>query len=305
MVKRTFILLLTTLSLCAALHAQPNPETVLAAGNPPLTQALADQMQLFFEWALDGKFTTAQRKTLNQLLIQQWQTDTAASRQETLKLMAVPRAANQLSAADRQLVHDKFQAALLQQIKNQPDNELSKLLTSVQQSKNANDPLNRVSSSPVAPKAPAPAPATNAHAQFAGEWLYRIRGSNITYTNGRGGYADASGELSGYKLHPDGTYEHGYLLSSSLYGCNTKVFGYETGTWTVEGDKLVFLDKTASLTSKDNCNASGNYEKKLPLRHYYYQFRVERDEYGLKLAFLKTDGTNDPYYKQAPGQMGW
>ena len=128
----------------------------------------------------------------------------------------------------------------------------------------------------------------------------------ITFSNDAGtSFADPSGEMSGYKLKPNGTYEHGYLLSSSLYGCNTKVFGYETGVWSINGNRINFQDKTATLTSKDNCNKSGNYVKKRELSNYSYPFRIERDEYGLKMALILGDGSEEPYYKQDPGQMGW
>lgn len=286
--------------MCCSINAQKNNDTILAQGNPPLTQSLADQMQIFFEWTLDRQFNKTQRQTLNNLLIAEWKSGNQSDIKDTLKLMAIPSNLNKFSADEQKVFHDKLQAGLLEQINQQPDNALSKLLADVRkndavlnQPSNGEIPENTVSNSVTNP------------ANLTGEWLYRIRGSSITYTDGAGGYADPSGELSGYKLHPNGTFEHGYLLSSSLYGCNTKIFGYETGTWTMQGDKLIFKDKTATLTSKDTCNASGNYVKKRELSHYYYNFRLERDEYGLKLVFLKTDGNNDPYYMQEKGKMGW
>lgn len=285
------------MSLCLSVFVvRGQDEKVLVSGNPPLTQVLVDQLQIFFEWTLDGKFDQSQRQILAQLLIEEWKSGNKSDIEGTIKLMAIPGTLNKFTADEQKLIHDKFKEALLEQIQKQSDNALSRLLAEVRKN---DDILNQNGNGVI------PAKANSNPANFAGEWLYRISGSSITYTNGAGGYADPSGELSGYKLRPDGTYEHGYLLSSSLYGCNTKIFGYETGTWTVEGNRMVFQDKTASLTSKDSCHASGNYQKKLPLKHYYYEFRLERDEYGLKLAFLKTDGSADPYYKQEKGKMGW
>ncbi|MBX7170352.1 MAG: hypothetical protein K1X72_05295 [Pyrinomonadaceae bacterium] len=294
--KRFLTLILTAILFSFSISAQGTNETVLVNGNPPLTQTMVEQMQLFFEWVLDKKFNQSQNQKLKKLLIEEWKSGNKSDITDALKLMAIPGALEKFSAKDQKLIHDKFQLALLEQIQKQPENALSELLSEVQKN---NDILNQPSNGTISQK------ANFNPANFAGEWLYRISGSIITYTNNAGGYADPSGELSGYKLHSDGTYEHGYLLSSSLYGCNTKIFGYETGTWTVEGNRMIFQDKTASLTSKDSCNASGNYQKKLPLNHYYYDFRLERDEYGLKLAFLKTDGSADPYYKQETGKMGW
>ena len=273
--KRHLILFLTAILLCVSVNAQNNNHPILAKGNPPLTQILADRLQIFFEWTLDRRFNPAQRQTLDKLLIEEWKSGKQSDIEGTLKLMGIPSNLKILSADDQQLLHDKLQVGLLEQIQKDPDNVLSKLLSEV---RNSDDILSQTSSDVIPEKT-----ASNSSIEvknLAGEWLYRIRGSSITYTDGAGGYADPSGELSGFKLRANGTYEHGYLLSSSLYGCNTKIFGYETGTWSVQGDKLIFKDKTASLTSKDTCNASGNYQKKRELSHYYYNFRLERDEYG-------------------------
>jgi hypothetical protein len=298
--KRIFAIIFLFALLGACTNAQNNANTILAKGNPPLTPVLVDQMQLFFEWALDGKFKETERRTLTQLLIAEWKSGKQSEINETLKLMAIPGSLDKLDADIQKALHDTIQAGLIDQIQKNPGDTLLKLLAEVRKS---GDVLNQTSSG-VIPSRTSPAQTATA-SNLAGEWLYRIRGSSITYTDGVGGYADPGGELSGYKLRADGTYEHGYLLSSSVYSCNTRVFGHETGTWKIDGDKLVFKDKTATITSTDNCNKSGNYVKKRELGNYYYKFRLERDEYGLKIAFLKTDGNRDEYYKQDPGRMGW
>jgi hypothetical protein len=281
-------------------NAQKKPDTVLAKGKPPLTPVLVNQMQLFFEWVLDGNFKKAERDILTQLLIAEWKSGKQSEIDETLILMAIPGNLDKLDADTRKALHDTIQAGLVAQIQKDPDDKLLKLLAEVRKS---GDVLNQTSSGVIPSRTP-PTPPT-AVSNLTGEWLYRISGSTSTFTDGAGGYAAPSGELSGYKLRADGTYEHGYMLSSSLYSCNTRIFGYETGTWWIDGDKLVFKDKTATLTSTDNCNKSFNYEKKRELGYYYYQFRLERDEYGFKIVFLKSDGNRDEYYKQDPGKMGW
>lgn len=289
-----------TILLCVSINAQNNNDTILAKGNPPLTQSLADELRKFFEWTLDRQFNKAQRQTLNKLLIAEWKSGNQSDINETLKLMAIPSNLNKFNAEQQKELHDKVQAGLLEQIQNDPNNELSKLLADVRK----NDDILNQTSSGVIPENTSSNTTTDAKS-LVGEWLYRIRGSSITYTDGAGGYADPSGDLSGYKLHANGKFENGYLLSQSLYGCNTKIFGYATGTWSVQGDKLIFVEKTSTLTSKDNCRAAGNYQKKRQLKHYYYNFRLERDEYGLKISFLRTDGSQEPYYKQDKGTMGW
>lgn len=298
--KRLLTLVFTAILLCVLINAQNDTDIILAKGNPPLTQSLADELQKFFEWTLDRRFNETQRQMLNKLLIAEWKTGNQSDINESLKLMAIPSNLNKFNTEQQKELHDKVQAGLLEQIRNDPNNELSRLLADV---RNSDDNLNQTSSG-VIPAKNGSNTTTDAKS-LVGEWLYRIRGSSIAYTDGAGGYADPSGDLSGYKLHANGTFENGYLLSQSLYGCNLKVFGYATGNWWVQGDKLIFKEKISTLTSKDNCRAAGNYEKKRELKHYYYNFRLERDEYGPKISFLRTDGTQEAYYKQEKGQMGW
>lgn len=281
-------------------NAQNKPNTILAKGKPALTQVLVDQMQLFFEWALDGKFNNAGRSTLTRLLIAQWKSGNQSEIDETVKLMAIPGSLNKLNPDIQKALHDTIQAGLIGMIQKNPNDTLLKLLAGVRKS---GDVLSQPSNGTI-PARHSRTSTVNV-SNLAGEWLYRIRGSSITFKNSTGEYAPPSGEMTGYKLRADGTYENGYLLSSSLYSCNLTIFGYATGTWGIVGDTLVFKEKISTLTSKDNCNRDGNYEKKRELNHYYYVYRLERDEYGLKIVFLHADGTRTEYYQQEPGKMGW
>lgn len=304
--KRITALLAAIILFGAMAASAQNPgDKVLADGNPPLTQGMADNLVRFFEWSLDGKFTKPQRNSLTQMVVAQWQSKDAGI-PETVKLMATPQAVETLSEADQKTLHDQFQSALVKQINGAAQDDLTRLLKQVYENRGKEDILDKKSNGAVPQNPPSPqTQSAGVPAQLAGEWLYRISGSSINYKNDVGEYTDPSGELSGYKLKANGTYEHGFLLSSSLYSCNTTIFGYETGVWGVQGNQIIFNDKTATITSKDNCRKAGNYVKKRELRNYSYPFRVERDEYGLKMVLILGDGGEEPYYKQDPGQMGW
>lgn len=298
--KKIFVIIcLLTLSVIDA-NAQNKTDIILAKGKPPLTQVLVDQMQLFFEWALDGKFNNDGRLTLTRIIIAKWKSGNQSEIDETVKLMAIPSSLNNLTLEIQKALHDTIQAGLIGMIQKNPDDTLLKLLAGVRKS---GDVLNQPSNG-VIPARHSLASTINV-SNLAGEWLYRIRGSSITFKNDVGGYAPPSGEMTGYKLRPDGTYENGYLLSSSLYSCNLTIFGFATGIWGIVGDTLVFRENISTLTSRDNCHQDGNYEKKRELKHYYYVFRLERDEYGPKIVFLHPDGTRTEYYQQEPGKMGW
>lgn len=274
-----------------------NSEAILSPGNPPLTQSMADRLCEFFEWTLDAKFDGPQRQSLNKIIIAEWKNGRKEDIDATVKLMNLSSNISQFSPDEQRLIHDKFQAALLEQIRTQPNTELNRLLANVHSNASA---LDRVSSSPVQKTTNSPTDAS----AFAGEWLNRIAGTMTTFTNNAGQYADPSGELEGYKINPNGTYEYGHMLSSTLYSCNIKLFAYATGVWSVEGNTIVFQDKTAHVSIKDKCSPTKNKEKIGTITRKIFQYRFERDEYGLKLV-VSANGAESSYYKTNPGEMGW
>jgi hypothetical protein len=136
---------------------------------------------------------------------------------------------------------------------------------------------------------------------LAGEW-FLSHVSSIQYVNpGTGSYADPSGERLVFRFDPDGHYKSGYFVQSSLYGCTMTIFGYRTGSYTIDGDRLTFTEKTYSLTSKDNCHAEWNYEKHPPLQQRSFRWRLARNQYGPVLVLTGSDG-KEAFYARETGK---
>jgi hypothetical protein len=136
---------------------------------------------------------------------------------------------------------------------------------------------------------------------LAGEW-YLSHASSIQYVNpNTGSYSSPSGERLAFRFYADGHYKSGYLVQSSLYGCTMTVFGYKTGSYSVDGERLTFTEKSYSLSSKDNCHSEWNYEKHPPLQQRTYRWRLVRNQYGPVLVLTGPDG-KDAFYARETGK---
>lgn len=112
-----------------------------------------------------------------------------------------------------------------------------------------------------------------------------------------GAYSDPSGTQVQYKFLPNGRYEYAALTTQSFYSCTTKLFTYKTGVVVYRGDVLLLVPQSGKFTSQDNCNAQYNYEKPVTLDRETYRWRVEQDQYGVKVC-LQNDKVNGCAYKK-------
>ena len=132
-----------------------------------------------------------------------------------------------------------------------------------------------------------------------GEWG-KSRMSSVDFVNpSTGAHADPSGERTDIRFFPDGTYKLGWLLQSSLYNCSSRVFGYKTGVYAVDGSTLTVDVRTSTLTSRDTCHPEWNYEKKTPTTKATYQWRMQQTRSGLALLIRDASGKEEVYLKQS------
>lgn len=140
---------------------------------------------------------------------------------------------------------------------------------------------------PTAPEAPSSnTPASSG--SLVGRWSSGSVSPVGFYNAGTGEWAPPTGAGQSYELRPDGTYVYAGLLQTSLYGCTSRVFIYNTGTWKAGGGKLVLREKTARTRSVDTCNKKFNYEKSPKTKTEILPWRMEADSSGQWLV-LTTD----------------
>jgi hypothetical protein len=129
----------------------------------------------------------------------------------------------------------------------------------------------------------------SANEAVLGKWEQRSGSSSITYQNPvTGSYAAPTGNINRYVFTPDGQYEYAELHQVSTYGCTTGYFGYERGTFAIDGNRITFAQRQRSLEYKSTCRPSLNSNKNLPLTTQTYFFEVGQGQYGRELVL--TDG---------------
>jgi hypothetical protein len=294
--------LLLVLTLCVP--AQPlfafDGEMVLVQGQPPLTEKMVNQLIDFFEWALDGKFNSLQRAQFQRDRVSEWRKGQQSDIDTFLKILEVRSQVAALTEQQRAGIKQAVQDELLNTLRQQPNEPISRMLLEVHQAGQ-----NTYAHNPEAAHSPVDSPAlgranteTGSAGSLTGEWRSTHLSSVNYYSPTTGSYAPPSGNLFELKIQADGSYVESGLIQSSMYSCTTSVFGYKTGVARVQGSHVILEEKSSKLTSKDNCNKSFNYEKNPPLKTTAYQWRIVKDEYGTKLILTDEKGAEYPYYRK-------
>jgi hypothetical protein len=76
------------------------------------------------------------------------------------------------------------------------------------------------------------------------------------------------------------------------------LFGYKVGVYSLIGSELTMDEKSATLTTRDNCHRQWNYKKTVPLNKVTYRPQLGRTKYGLVLVLHKANGEDDLYEKE-------
>lgn len=115
---------------------------------------------------------------------------------------------------------------------------------------------------PVTPDGgPGATPRTPVPAKFVGTWYTGSVSLSNFYNSTTGHWSNAVGNGSFYRFSQDGTFEFGWQMHVSLYGCTNIGMVYRRGTVSVQDSVLVLYDQYSRVMGQDNCNASQNYEK--------------------------------------------
>lgn len=275
--------------------AELNAEKVLVSGNPSLTEGMVSRMIELFEWGLDGKFTKEQRIQFRQQRMEEWHSKDRKSMNNVVELLKFRDLAVTLSNAERQKLHAQFQAGILETLRKQPEDNTARLLLSVYDNSHHENALKRGES--FEQERQNGATGSFAPPALAGTWQAGTVSATTFVNPNTGSYAAPSGTQVRYRIFPDGRYEYASLTQQSSYNCTMKLMTYKTGMVNVQGSQLVFIPQEGKFTSEDNCNRQYNYEKPATLEREAYEWRVERDQYGVKLC-LQNAKVNGCAYKQ-------
>ena len=137
---------------------------------------------------------------------------------------------------------------------------------------------------PLAAKSGAGAgPAIAMPGELVGAW-YTGNVGGIGYVDpNTGSYSEGRSEGVAYTFYPDGTWQYGYLVNSSLYSCTMRILVFRQGVLAAvdEAAHTADLDtQLAQMHSEDSCVTEYNYDKQLPPDDETLIWTRTTDEYG-------------------------
>jgi hypothetical protein len=148
------------------------------------------------------------------------------------------------------------------------------------------------------PGTPGGTPGAQVPADVVGTWYAGNVSSSNFYTPSTGHWDNAGGTGQFYTLKGDGTFEYGWRIYSTLYGCSMSAMVFRQGTIEVQASSTLVLHTTyAVMHSEDTCNASGNYDKTIPLETETLIWELGQDEMGNAALYLRgPDTTPSAFY---------
>jgi len=267
---------------------------VLAEGRPPLTAATVDDVAEFFGWLFETRFTPAQRRELERVLVATWR---SGDRKEI-------EAAQQFGALNVKLLtvskekHAELRAAVLPDVLKSARAEatdFSRLMLNVHESRAGVETAaqNEAQDEPAA-QSERPASGGDATAVL-GAWRSSELGM-ISYQNTiTGASRPGRGTTMQYKFLPGGRFEYNGYLETTMYNCTTTLFNPVAGTYRVEGDRLTVVPKTSKWQQTNNCASSMNKVQPGKLDPETYTFRFSNEQGGRRLCLTSSKGNEVCY----------
>ena len=107
---------------------------MLAAGKPPLTQEMVNQLRAFFEWALDISLTPTQQSQLKNALVNVWKKNDRGEIESTITTVQMQAQLAQSTPDARTRARNQVQAALLKSLHADSNDAISRMLLTAYES---------------------------------------------------------------------------------------------------------------------------------------------------------------------------
>lgn len=254
-----------------------------------------------FEWVLEGRFSSEQRRELSQLIEGTRRSGNPADLKSLQDVVKLNDLIDAIPPGREGEARAAIQEKILEQLRKQPNDPTAKLLLSVYNNAHPtnSDHMSQMSSNVgQQDQNVRTMGSTTVPSELIGEWQAR-RGSGSSYYNpNSGSYGAPNATIDSYKFFPDGRYEHAILMQNSLYNCTIRVFGRETGKTWVDGNSLIITPGPGTFEYNDNCRPRLNSKKVTQMDQKKLQWQVGRDEQGIKLCMRDETGASACYYRQ-------
>jgi hypothetical protein len=256
---------------------------VLAPGRPPLTSEMADKMAIFFEWALDVRFTPAQAQEYEGMLVNDW--SDPAKRKSTLELLQMMDKVATVPPDTRDQVQAAIRRTLLDNLCHESQDAEARWMLALYDAAHPTgikvEPAAAVSGSAL-------------DSRLTGKWRSSSVAS-IQYKNSyTGAMAPTSGSSFFYEFLPDGTYRNNGLMQVTTYGCTSSIYRDNSGRYRVEGDHL-YIESSRGIVKSQVCGGQPS-EKPDKLEVSAHVFRFESGANGEVLVIKGVDGKSRSDY---------
>jgi hypothetical protein len=286
-----------TLALLALMLLAPSgpaaaQSQVLAGGEPPLTAATVDDVAEFFGWLFETRFTPAQRRELERVLVATWRSN---DRKEI-------EAAQQFGALNVKLLtvseekRRELRTALLPDVLKSARadaTDFSRLMLNVYDSRAGVETAAQAGTqteSQVETQTETAEPGS-----LAGSWRSSEIGM-ISYQNTiTGASRPGRGTSMQYKFLPGGRFEYNGYMETTMYNCTTTLFNPVAGTYRVEGNRLTIVPKASKWQQTNSCASSMNKTQPGKLDPETYTFRFSNEQGGRRLCLTSSKGNEVCY----------
>lgn len=142
-------------------------------------------------------------------------------------------------------------------------------------------------------------PRSSVPAPLAGDWFTGTLSTIQYYDRHTGEFQNPNGSGFYVIFDPDGDYETGAVIDSTVAGCTKRLLGNEFGTVTVAGRDLTVYRAQITVSITDSCGSSGERTQGAETRHVTWS--VDRDTSGLEwLSLTHDDGSVEKYRRWTP-----
>ena len=285
---------ITTLALAVLLVAAPftaaearQARDVLAAGEPPLTRAMVEEVAGFFEWLFESRMSAVQRGELQRILVEVWRRDARQEIKSVVEFGELNAKLLAATAAQRDEVRAAMLPKVVESLRAEPD-DFSRLMLGVYEASVAAH----------GEGAGEGAAAAAGAAELFGSWR-TSQLSMLVYRNQvTGSTTPGSGTSMQYRFHPDGRFEYNGYLQSTVYNCTTTLFNPMAGTYRVEGSRLTLTPRANVWRMTNNCAPNSNKESAGKMETVVYQLSFKQEGGRHFLCLAGADGKGACYQKE-------
>lgn len=141
-----FLLILSAAVIVAASAQNGGDDEVLAQGDPPLTQLMVGKVIVLLDWGLELQLVPEQELQIKRSLIQTWRRNDREDIRGALEVIDVYERISRMSEKERNAARANLKTILLQSIRKDPNDELSRILVSAYEARHSS-PASRAGNS--------------------------------------------------------------------------------------------------------------------------------------------------------------